>query len=71
MSGNGLVKPAVPFAPTEKILHFDLLETVAIEFLTPLTEDELTAPQRPLSEVMGTNVMAGSGTLPVIFLCMC
>jgi len=60
-SGNGLVRPEVPLSPIEKIWYFDLLMFgVRKIFLTSLTIVELTAPQRPLSEVIGTRTTFGS-----------
>ena len=70
-SGNGLVRPLVPLSPIEKIVYFDLsiLGSVKIP-LTYLTMEELTAPQRPLSEVIGTRTVDGFEISVGIFFCM-
>jgi len=70
-SGNGLVKPADPFSPIEKIWALDLLTSPYSKyFLTYLTIEELTAPQRPLSEVIGTTTTEASYGSAGIFLCI-
>jgi len=71
ISGNGLVNPPDPFYPIEKIELLDLMQCPpSTYFLTFLTILALTAPQRPLSEVIGTRTVDGSWTSPGIFLCM-
>jgi len=70
-SGNGLVRPEVPLSPIEKIVYLDLLMFGSRKiFLTYLTMVELTAPQRPLSEVIGTRTTFGSELSFGIFFCI-